>query len=481
MDWLKGMNGVITEIEKKLTEPIELEWLARTASCSVHEFSRIFSYMAGISVSEYIRRRRLSCAALDIRNGDDKIINIAYKYCYDSPSSFTRAFKELHGVAPLSVRKASTKFKTFPTIKFNLTIEGAEVMNYTIVQKEAFRVVGKRFAFSYTGYREDIDWNEKVWQNLTAEDTEILKKVADEEGILGIYMMEYLNKCQYLIGVRSQKPVPEGFEAYIVPAARWALLVNENNSDLHRRFRTDWLPSTVYKRENSFYPTIEYYEDTNITANSYTQCWKPICSTEDFERKRAVADAELAKLEAQPPRGKTVEIDLSTLTPHEGAKKKIWQKYDEDGNLVIHTMIGDGRMATPQNFTFPIKIEMCAKTDETNMRLYYGENSLARHGAWVIFHSNDEHNSVGICNLSPSNEHWFDGVGRLPKNEFVDIEWILGEKVLAVKVNNQIRVVSCEFDYIEAVKNGFTVTGPVYAAAGRGSTITIKSLKVTEL
>jgi len=94
MDWLKGMNCVVEHIEQNLTQPIQYESLSRIVGCSVYEFSRIFSFMAGMSVSEYIRRRRLSQAVFDIQSGNEKIIDIALKYCYESPTTFTLAFKE---------------------------------------------------------------------------------------------------------------------------------------------------------------------------------------------------------------------------------------------------------------------------------------------------------------------------------------------------------------------------------------------------
>ena len=114
MDWLKGMNNVVDYIEENLTQPIQYKSLSRTIGCSVYEFSRIFSFMAGVSISEYIRRRRLSQAAFDIQSGSEKIVDIALKYCYESPTTFTRAFKELHGIAPLSARKMSVSLKIYP-------------------------------------------------------------------------------------------------------------------------------------------------------------------------------------------------------------------------------------------------------------------------------------------------------------------------------------------------------------------------------
>lgn len=107
MDWLKGMNEVVDYIEENLTQPLQYEALSRIVGCSVYEFSRIFSFMAGMSISEYIRRRRLSQAAFDIQSGDKRIIDIALKYCYDSPTSFSRAFKELHGTTPMLARTSN--------------------------------------------------------------------------------------------------------------------------------------------------------------------------------------------------------------------------------------------------------------------------------------------------------------------------------------------------------------------------------------
>ncbi|MCL2775111.1 MAG: AraC family transcriptional regulator [Oscillospiraceae bacterium] len=96
MDLIQKMNEVVEYVEKNLTDNIDIEALSRIAGCSAHEFSHIFSFMAGMSVSEYIRRRRLSQAVFDIQNGNEGIIDISLKYCYPKPHEFTRAFKELH-------------------------------------------------------------------------------------------------------------------------------------------------------------------------------------------------------------------------------------------------------------------------------------------------------------------------------------------------------------------------------------------------
>ena len=110
--------------------------LSHMVGCSVYEFSRIFSFMAGMSVSEYIRRRRLSQAVFDIQNSSEKIIDIALKYCYESPTTFARAFKELHGTTPLSARKTSVILKTYPPIAFILTVKGVNELKHRIEKRD---------------------------------------------------------------------------------------------------------------------------------------------------------------------------------------------------------------------------------------------------------------------------------------------------------------------------------------------------------
>lgn len=142
MDWYKGMNDVVLYIEENLTQAIAYESLARIVGCSVFEFSRIFSFMAGVPISEYIRRRRLSQAVFDIQNGTGKIIDIALKYGYESPTAFTRAFKALHGVTPFSAQKSGTPLKTYLPITFVLTIKGVNEMHFRIEKKGSFQIMG---------------------------------------------------------------------------------------------------------------------------------------------------------------------------------------------------------------------------------------------------------------------------------------------------------------------------------------------------
>ena len=498
MDWLKGMNNVVGYIEKNLTQPIEYESLARIIGCSVYEFSRIFSFISGMSVSEYIRRRRLSQAVFDIQNGGEKIIDIALKYCYDSPAAFTRAFKELHGTAPLSVRKTNVSLKNYPAIKFVLSIKGVNEMKFKIVEKPAFSVVGVKFTYMDNDGPETTIVADFL-KNLSKETIEKLLSLADEpfNGFIGIYPRYHLGSNDYIFAVISSKKTPEEFVKFNIPASKWAILPkDENASNRHERFYTEWLPSSGYKRAGRRFPTVCFYQGMDIPKkeNPDAFCdeyWFPVESSADAENKRKEAESELKKIETSTPRNKPVDIDLRTMIPDErAAKNGLALHYTDDGLMVIHTHSGNGLVGTPQKFTAPIKIELRAKTDGTNLRLYYGEdNSGKTHpSGWIIFNDmvegirySDPKGILWVSDILCRNEHWYHGVGEIPINEFVDIEWILGDKVMAVKVNGEVRFASCEYEYIEALKNGAVISSPVYPAAGRGSTITVEKLRITEL
>ena len=494
MDWLKGMNSAVDYIEANLSAHIEYETLARIVGCSVYEFSRIFSFMVGISISEYIRRRRLSQAVFDIQKGGEKIIDIAYKYSYESQAAFTRAFKDLHGVPPLAVRKTDIPLKNYPAIKFILTIKGVNEMDFKIVEKPAFSVIGIKHVFNCNYDSSDEDAIRDIWAKTPMKTLEELMALAADgvQGLYGMYTRNYLGKQEYFVGVESNAEPPEGYVKHKVAASKWIVLEKQGNATgLLERFHTEWLPSSGYSRAQRSFPTVEYYGNKSSCAITFDQLWVPVNSAADIKHKFETAKAELAKLEAAKPRGNPVDIDLKAMAPHPNpyCKDNLTVNYTDDGKMVLHTPVGcgDGRMGTPQSFTAPIKIEMRAKTDGSNLRLYYGDSETNVHGAWVHLNGAGDdgkwydYENLFTNDLSCENEHVHEGAAHVPIDEFIDVEWILGKTVMALKINGEIRVASCEYEYIEAFKHGFSVTGPVYPAPGRGSTITVESLRVTEL
>ncbi len=124
MEWIERLNEAIGYIEEHLTEEIDMEQLGRIACCSSYHFQRMFTYMAGVPLSEYIRRRKMSLAAVDLQGKDMKIIDAAYKYGYSSPTAFNRAFQSVHGIAPSALKKEGISVKSFPPITFKITVKG---------------------------------------------------------------------------------------------------------------------------------------------------------------------------------------------------------------------------------------------------------------------------------------------------------------------------------------------------------------------
>ncbi len=145
MDWLDRMNNVLDYIEHNLDDKIDYKKIAQVAYTSEYHFSRMFSSISGISLSEYIRRRRLMLAAFDIQKSDARILDIAIKYGYDSVDSFTRAFKRTHGLTPSDARKKGVQLKAFPKISFQISTKGDTEMEYRIENVDfELRIIGKR-------------------------------------------------------------------------------------------------------------------------------------------------------------------------------------------------------------------------------------------------------------------------------------------------------------------------------------------------
>ena len=129
MEWIDRLNDAIGYIEEHLRGEIDAAQLGKIACCSSYHFQRMFTYMAGIPLSEYIRRRRMSLAAVDLQGKNVKIIDVAGKYGYNSPTAFNRAFQSVHGVAPSAVKNEGVSVKSFPPIQFKITVKGVEEMN----------------------------------------------------------------------------------------------------------------------------------------------------------------------------------------------------------------------------------------------------------------------------------------------------------------------------------------------------------------
>ena len=264
MEWLKNLNNAIEYIEHNLDQTISYEEAARIACCSTYYFQRIFSYVTGVSLSEYIRRRRMSQAALELQRTNKRVLEVALTYGYTSPTSFNRAFQSVHGITPVMAKNKEMTLHAYPPISFSVKITGGNVMSYHIVDKGAIRMVGIR-----TRLTEDMEENQK---NVPCFWKEVLQKEqfldicqlssACPKGILGVTVYENPENIYYYIATATYKETPKGMYEYEIPAATWVVFENdgyfkEKVHDIFQRFYAEWLLFSGYKYAGL--PDIEVY------------------------------------------------------------------------------------------------------------------------------------------------------------------------------------------------------------------------------
>lgn len=283
MEWLDRLNSALSYIEDNLGSPPDYEALARISCCSPYHFQRMFTYLAGMPLSEYIRRRRMSLAAVDLLQGG-KVLDVALKYGYSSPTAFNRAFQSVHGCPPSAVRTPGAPVKSFPPISFKITVKGVEAMDFRIERHEAFTIVGVSVPLE-----RELEKNFQVipqkWAEAAANGT--LGKLAvrtnsEPKGVLGVSNFDAVTgQGRYFIAVASEDD-SGGLERFTVPAADWAIFPgmgpNESIQELERRVFTEWLPTSGYEYGEA--PDIEVYLSPD-PQNAVYEVWVPVVKKAD--------------------------------------------------------------------------------------------------------------------------------------------------------------------------------------------------------
>lgn len=282
MGWMEAISKAIQYIEEHITDDLSVEEIANYVNISPFYFQKGFSMLCGFTIAEYIRNRKLALAGKDLATGDEKIIDIALKYGYDSPDSFTKAFTRFHGVKPSAVKKENGMLKSFAPLKIRLSLEGGYLMEYKIVKKEAFSVIANAETFSYEGANKMVPafWEEHYKQGKC-------QTVMGEYGInideqMGNDTFEYLIADDY----DPTKEVPEGFVVRTIPAFTWAVfpckgVMSNTLQSLNERIFTEWLPSMKEYEFAAGY-CVEYYDDPmkyekgTQDENYYCEIWIPI-------------------------------------------------------------------------------------------------------------------------------------------------------------------------------------------------------------
>lgn len=282
MEWIESISKAINYIEENLTNELTVEKIADNVFISPFYFQKGFSMLCGFTVSDYIRQRRLALAGSEVISTDEKIIDIALKYGYESPDSFTKAFVRFHGITPMAARKKGAVIKAFAPLKISFALKGGFTMEYKIVEKRSFTVLGTLKKFLYDNAKAEIPkfWTEHYQTG----------KGAVVCGMYGINIDESMGgrEFEYLIAddYNGESDVPDGFVTKTIPAFTWAVFpcrgaMPNAMQDVNHKIFSEWLPNCRDYEFAAGYNIEMYNNPTDYPKgvqddNYYSEIWIPV-------------------------------------------------------------------------------------------------------------------------------------------------------------------------------------------------------------
>jgi len=287
MDILSQLNRAIEYIETHIDNDLALADVSSVTAYSPYHFGRLFYYIADMPLSEYIRKRKLSLAAMALQNGDVKVIDLAVQYGYDSADSFTRAFVKQHGVTPSAARQTGVSLTIFPPLTFQIKIEGVQAMNWRIEEREAFEVFGidRIFKNDETGKVPGF-WDE-CFENGDYE--KLYKAAGAKRGEDGKHCINAVcGYCEpgddsfpYMIcSLKKSDSNTDGFRVVQIPKTTWAVFRSGKADhmgvaipELFNRAYSEWLPSSGYDKSPG--PDMEIYY-TDVDGKHFEEVWIPV-------------------------------------------------------------------------------------------------------------------------------------------------------------------------------------------------------------
>lgn len=285
MNWIQGMQDAINYIEDNIIDEIDYNKVAQCAYSSTFHFQRLFSMLTGFTIGEYIRNRRLTLAAQELSVSNDKIVDIALKYGYETPEAFSKAFQRLHGVSPSAAREPGVRLKCFNRLSIQITMKGEEAMNYKLVKKDSFKVFGKDFETNFINDQcyKDIPkyWDDCIKGGIWAEMLKTAGKpedgIADGSVLFGYNFengtMHYMITCD-----ATKTKIPSKFMILEIPALTWVVFDVEGDctADVHKtwkRIDSEWFPATNFEHADA--PEMERYYG-NEKSGYRCEIWIPV-------------------------------------------------------------------------------------------------------------------------------------------------------------------------------------------------------------
>ena len=286
MSWIESIQKAINYIEEHLQETITMEQIAQEVNVSVFHFQRTFSILTDMSIADYIRRRRLTLAAQELINTDIKIIDLAYKYGYDSPEAFTKAFRKQHHVTPSDARKQQGPLQSYNRLVIQVSLKGAVPMKYNIVEKEQFQVVGVKRTYNCQKGKNlqgiPLFWDEVNRQGM--DEQLFTLNNGQIKGVLGVCVPDENYKenslIDYWIGTDHVGEVPENLQSIEVPASKWVVFevhgpMPHAMQNAWKQIFSEWFPSNPYEPAGT--AELEVYTDEDPTKEDlYSEIWIPI-------------------------------------------------------------------------------------------------------------------------------------------------------------------------------------------------------------
>lgn len=282
MEWMESIKHAVYYIEEHLQEDISISDIAEDVYLSPYYFQKGFSMLCGITVGEYIKKRRLTLAASELISSDEKVIDIALKYGYESPDSFTKAFSRFHGATPSAVRKEGALMKAYAPLKIKFILEGGTQMNYKIEKKSAFKVMGVKQYFTYENSKTEIpvfwsDYYTKTSQPLLCGYYGICVNDTEDKDGFDYYIADPYNESTFDASV---------WEVKDIPAHTWAIFPCKGAmpnalQSVSQRIYSEWLPNSkdyvlAEGYDIEMYSDISKYPKGNQDENYYSEIWIPV-------------------------------------------------------------------------------------------------------------------------------------------------------------------------------------------------------------
>lgn len=296
MDWITGMQKAIDYIEANLTEEIDYEKVAAQSFSSSYHFQRVFSILCGYTLGEYIRLRRLSLAGTELATGKEKVIDIALKYGYDSPDSFSKAFQKFHGITPSQARADGNMLKSFSRLSIKISLEGGSVMNYRIEEKDEIILTGYKRRFSgIPGERMEQEKEmyvktrplQYILQGLSGDvvkNFDIITNIDDEgyDFYIASQLNEYCRNNLNKDGVLGEE-FAKYFENITIPPCTYAVFETEKCAypttvflDLRRKIASEWLPNSGYQLKDAPELVVTHWFEGEKRNQRYRELWIPV-------------------------------------------------------------------------------------------------------------------------------------------------------------------------------------------------------------